>query len=62
MDIHLLIIIIKMENLFKTSNSKIAFYMLEYLTWNKNIYVYKMSNINPLMEKHNSIYSIIDLC
>lgn len=51
-----------MENLFKTSNSKIAFYMLEYLTWNKNIYVYKMSNINPLMEKHNSIYSIIDLC
>jgi hypothetical protein len=34
----------------------------EDLDLNKNIDVYKISNINPLIEKQNNIYSIIDLC
>ena len=28
----------------------------------KKIYVYKISNINPLIENHKNTYSIIDLC
>ena len=36
------------------------FYTLEDLKWDKNIYVYKISNINPLIEKNNNMYSIMD--
>jgi hypothetical protein len=28
----------------------------------KNMIVYKISNTNPLTEKYNNIYSILDLC
>jgi len=28
----------------------------------KNINVYKISNTNPLIEKNNNTYSIVDLC
>ena len=38
------------------------FYTLEDLKWDKNIYVYKISNINPLIENINNTYSSIDLC
>jgi len=41
---------------------KNGIYTLEDLKWYKNMYVYKISNINPLIEKHNNKYSIVDLC
>jgi hypothetical protein len=31
------------------------------LKWYKNKYVYKISNKNPLVEKNNNTYSIMDL-
>jgi hypothetical protein len=34
---------------------------LEDLKWDKNRYVNSISNINPDIENHNNIYSIIDL-
>jgi hypothetical protein len=40
---------------------KINFTPFQELKWDKNIYVYKISNINPPIEKHNNTYSSIDL-